>query len=149
MLETMMHSGGYRIEYLNLHAAGTDRGFGLYVCGKLENGQPYSRQARHQLLAGLQQITSSNELDYLVAVYVDICDRADLKRPARQQLLKDLSAGLFKRVMLYTSEEHLLPVSAYVNFVGSNSDQAEFWLMSTERQTFTLPAEPCRCDSMN
>ena len=148
MLETMVHSGDYRIEYLNLHAAGTDLGFGLYVCGKLENGQPYSRQARYHLLAGLERITRSHNLDNLVAVYVDVCRRKEPGRPARQQLIKDLSAGMFRKVMLYTPEDILIPAgdTAAVEWIPV---QPESGKENTVRYTVSIPMEPCQCNSMN
>jgi hypothetical protein len=148
MLEIMMHSGGYRIEYLNLHAAGTDLGFGLYVCGKLEKGQPYSRQARYHLLAGLERITRSQNLENLVAVYVDICSRAELGRPARQQLMKDLAVGMFKKVMLYTPEE-ILVSAANSNEIEWIHVQSEFGSAKTISHPALMPVEPCQCNSMN
>lgn len=104
MLDIMMHSGGYRIDYLNLDAAGSTQAFGFYVCGELEGDQPYSSQARHHFLAGMHWITCTRNLDNLVAVYLDICSGTDQVRPGWQQLAKDLSAGLFKRVMICSSE---------------------------------------------
>ena len=148
MLEIMMHSGGYRIEYLNLHAAGTDLGFGLYVCGKLEIGQPYSRQARYHLLAGLERITRSQNLENLVAVYVDICSRTELSRHARQQLMNDLAAGMFKKVMLYTPEE-ILVSAGNSNEIEWIPVQAEFGTRKTISCPALMPGEPCHCNLMN
>ena len=149
MLDIMMHSGGYRIDYLNLDAAGRKQAFGFYVCGKLEGDQPYSSQARHHLLAGMHWITCTRNLENLVAVYLDICSGTDKMRPGWQQLIKDLSAGLFQRVMICSAENLInsatgsLAGHEWITILPARAEE------DCGQLSRTMPNELSRCGSVN
>ncbi len=105
MFEIMMQSGGHRVVYLNHSAIGKDDAFGFYVYGRIMDNQRYSFEARHHLLAGLQWITCTMQLEKLIAVYIDVTCMADLKRLGRQQLFEDIKNGMFNKVLVYQKED--------------------------------------------
>jgi hypothetical protein len=115
MFEIMMQSGGHRVVYLNHSAIGEDDAFGFYVCGRILDNQRYSFEARHHLLAGLQWITCTMQLEKLIAVYIDVASMADLDRPGRRQLFYDIENGMFKKVLVYQKEDLMDGISENKN----------------------------------
>ncbi len=149
MLDIMMHPGGYRIDYLNLDAAGCEQAFGFYVCGKLEGDQPYSSQARRHLLAGMHWITCTRNLENLVAVYVDICSETEQKRPGWKQLTKDLTFGLFQRVMICSTEDVINPSIGTLNGYEWIAIQPSREDEISEQFMLKFPVDVSRCESIN
>lgn len=100
VFEVFMRTGAYRVDYLNNEKIGTPLSLAMYVSGNLPSGQPYSRSAKRCLQSGLMLIRQMGQLSNLVAVYVDIPKVGDQKRPALEQLLRDGSAGVFRRLLV-------------------------------------------------
>ncbi|MCX7975544.1 MAG: hypothetical protein N2646_00585 [Bellilinea sp.] len=100
VFEVFMRTGAFRVDYLNNEKIGTPLSLAMYVSGNLPAGQPYSRSAKRCLQSGLMLIRQMNQLSNLVAVYVDIPQVGDKKRPALEQLLRDGSAGVFQRLLV-------------------------------------------------
>lgn len=98
MFEALMKMGGYRVDYLNRQAAGSPQALGFYVRGQLEDGQPYSKEAKRRLYTGLAVIQALLGSENLVSVYVDVNHPDNLSRPAYVQLKNDLRQGLVRRV---------------------------------------------------
>lgn len=148
MLDIMMHSGGYRIDYLNLDAAGSKQAFGFYACGMLEGDQPYSSQARRHLLAGMHWITRTCNLKNLVAVYVDICSENEQKRLGWQNLMNDLSAGLFMRVLICSAEDVIKHLTANLTGYEWITIQPAMEVESSQN-LLTIPFDLSRCETVN
>ena len=101
MFEALMKMGGYRVDYLNRKAAGSPQALGFYVRGQLVDGQPYSRDAKRRLYAGLAVIQQELGPENLVSVYMDVNFPDNLARPAYVQLKEDVRQGLFRRVFTF------------------------------------------------
>lgn len=117
MFEALMKFGGYRVDYLNKHRAGSAAALGLYVSGDLPVNQSYSRMAKHNLFNGLVAIRQQQEEHNLVAVYLEVNSPFNLQRPAYQQMKRDIQAGLFRRLCL--------PVIS--DLISDEEMQADFW----------------------
>lgn len=100
VFEVFMRTGAYRVDYLNNEKIGTPPSLAMYVSANLPAGQPYSRSAKRCLQGGLMLIRQMNQLSNLVAVYVDIPQADDQKRPALEQLLRDGSSRVFHRLLV-------------------------------------------------
>jgi hypothetical protein len=104
MYESLMKSGNHRVDYFNEDARGKPQSYAFYVSGDLPGNSPYSRTAKHQLLAGLMVIENTFGLRCLVGIYLDIASPLCPARPALQRLKEDLQAGYFNRAVIYSSE---------------------------------------------
>jgi hypothetical protein len=100
MLDIFMKKNGYRVEYLNLGAAGKPGAFGFYLRGDLPADAAYSAEAKHHLYAGLDFIQRNLEPKKMVAVYADITRVDAVDRPAYRQLKADVSAGFFRKIFV-------------------------------------------------
>lgn len=100
MLETMSKFGAYRVDYLHRGPDKDQKAFGFYLRAGISAGDQYSREAKHQLYAGLALITSRLELKNLVGIYLDVDVLSNLNRPAYQQMKKDMLNGMFKRLFV-------------------------------------------------
>ena len=105
MFETLRKPGGYRVDYLNPSSGHREGAVGLYVCGVLNDGEPYSRDAKRRLYAGLLALRSRPEMGELVAVYVDVLPHPRAERPAFRQMMADLQSGLIRKVVLAERRE--------------------------------------------
>jgi hypothetical protein len=93
MFEALMKKGGYRVDYLNQKAAGSPDALGFYVRGQLSDQQPYSRDAKHHLYAGMLVIQNQLGSHNLVSVYLDVNEPENLDRPGYFQQI-DYFSGL-------------------------------------------------------
>jgi len=101
MFEALRRFGGYRVDYMNEAVMGSASALAFYVCGDLPAGAPYSQNAKRRLLMGLEVIRTNFGMQNLVAVYLDVNSTENLERPAYQQMKKDLSSGMFRRLFVW------------------------------------------------
>ncbi len=130
MFETLMRSGAYRVDYLNRAAIGAPAAFGFYVRGELPAQTRYSITAKHHLFAGLDVIKRLLGMGNLVAIYVDIDDGSNLKRPAYLQLKQDLRKGLFRRVFVYDANDLLGAPAAFEDLWMLHEELSDFGLLA-------------------
>ena len=107
MFATLMNPGSYRVDYFKDQAAGTAQALGFYACGDIPSQAVYSRSARYNLLAGLIVVQHHFGISNLVAIYLDVHSPRQPFRPAHEQLKRDLRAGLFKRVFVFSACTHI------------------------------------------
>ncbi len=100
MLEALMRSGSYRVDYLNVSARGKPEAFAFYVCGDLPHNAAYSATAKRSLYAGLSLIQQALGPENLVAIYLDVNSVKNITRPAYVQMKQDLRAGMFRRIFI-------------------------------------------------
>jgi hypothetical protein len=124
MFESLMKFGGYRVDYLQPDHAGATGALGLYILGDLPAGQPYSRTAKHCLFTALSVLQTQQEIQNLVAVYLDINTANETNRPAFQQMKWDMKAGMFRR----------LCVSSVCDLTGGEEVYEDFWKFYRELQ---------------
>ncbi len=107
MLDTLMKSGAYRVDYFNLNARGSASALGLYVCGSLDTTSGPSVSAKRHLYAGLLVVEELLEMHNLVGVYVDVDPAGCAGRQAFRSLRDDVLHGAFKQVLVMSPAEML------------------------------------------
>ncbi len=100
VLAMLMKDGGNRVEYIHVGAAGTPAAVGFYVCGEPWGQAAAADNVKQRLYAGLYRVEQELGSQNLVAIYVDVGRRALERRPAYRQLVRDLRAGMFRRVFV-------------------------------------------------
>jgi len=100
MLDAMMKFGAFRVDYLNLGVNVDRKAFGFYLRAELSANDLYSRDAKHQLYAGLSVIKRKLEMSHLVGIYLDVDLLDNLERPAYQQMKRDMLNGMFNRLFV-------------------------------------------------
>jgi hypothetical protein len=143
MFDVLTHMGGYRVDYLNKQAAGSPQALGFYVRGELDENQPYARDAKRRLYAGMLVIQQELGANNLVSVYLDV-DRPDnLQRPAYQQMKRDLRDGLFRRVFAFDLQDLAGAQNAVHDLYRLYEELQGFDLLTYETGAFR-PALFCR-----
>ena len=104
MLYSLMKFGAYRVNYFEQSNQPNPDAFGFYIRAELEEGQPYSFKAKHQLYVGLDLINRTLGMENLVGIYLDIDCLKNLQRPAYQQMKRDILCGYFKRILVLDSQ---------------------------------------------
>ncbi len=107
MLDTLMKSGAYRVDYFNLLARGSEDATGLYVCGSLNDAEGYSVSAKRHLYAGLLVVEELLGMRNLVGVYVDVDPAGCSGRQAFRALREDILHGAVKKVLVMSPAEQL------------------------------------------
>jgi hypothetical protein len=112
MFEALRRFGGYRVDYMNEAEVGSANAVAFYVCGDLPAGAPYSQNAKHRLLMGLEVMRANFGLQNLVAVYLDVNSPDNLERPAYMQMKQDLQSGKFRRLFVWPDCSLLVNLAA-------------------------------------
>lgn len=100
MLDTLMKFGAYRVDYFEQKNRFNPEAFGFYIRADIEEGQPYSREAKHHLYKGLNLIHRELGMSNLIGIYLDVDCLKNLQRPAYQQMKKDILNGYFRRILI-------------------------------------------------
>lgn len=100
MLDSLMKFGAYRVNYFEPFIKNSPEAFGFYIRAEIEQGQAYSHMAKHQLYVGLDLIQRRLGMQNLVGIYIDINCLANLKRPAYQQMKRDILSGYFQKILI-------------------------------------------------
>lgn len=99
MFEVLMQANGYRVDYFNLNTR-TPSTFAFYVWGELKKGEPYSKQAKRDLFAGLALLANEAGWQNLAAVYLDVSGKRGAECKAFEQMKADARRGMFQRVFV-------------------------------------------------
>ncbi|NMC53257.1 MAG: hypothetical protein GYA48_06450 [Chloroflexi bacterium] len=99
MFEVLMQANGYRVDYFNPNTR-TPNTFAFYVWGELKKGEPYSKQAKRDLFAGLALLATEVGWQNLAAVYLDVSGKRGAERKAFEQMKADARRGMFQRVFV-------------------------------------------------
>ena len=121
MLNTLMKTGGYRIDYFD-DRENNPLYFGFYIRGEKSDLDAYSRDVKSQLYTGLLLIQSKHERQNLRGIYLDVDSLDNIQRPAYVQLKADLINGLFRRIFV-------LDESALLGTTAANDDLLSVYLM--------------------
>ena len=99
MLDAMMKIGGTRVDYFGHREAVNPEAFGFYIRGD-QKQDAYSRDAKHQLYAGLNMIHVCKQMANLKGIYIDVNSLQNTERPAYVCLKQDLYNKLFHKVII-------------------------------------------------
>ncbi|MHB8135234.1 MAG: hypothetical protein ACYDH1_13550 [Anaerolineaceae bacterium] len=105
MFTRLLTKDTHQQEYLNFKNAGDEFAFGLYIRASMQNSKPYCVEAKHRLYLCLDHISQFLDKEKLVAIYFDIkCDQNN-QFTAFDQMVRDIKAGMFSKMMCFDLAE--------------------------------------------
>ena len=126
MLDTLMKFGAYRVNYFEPQNRKNPEAFGFYIRADVIEGQPYNREAKHQLYLGLNLIEKELGMGNLIGIYLDVNSPQNFQQSAYQQMKMDILSGYFHRILFLDqsvisgcqgTEEDLIYLASVVGWV--------------------------------